>query len=385
MDDKMENKTENTAGIITKGQEESLPDGKTESKRKVLIVDDDITSLRVLQSVLKGIYDTAPARSGEQALTYLQRFTPDIILLDIDMPVMNGYEVMGRLRADPRWKDIPVIFLTGREGVESEVRGLSMGAVDYMQKPINEELVLARLNTHLELEMYRKRLSDLVDQKTRDLAQKNAILEHIQEIIIVMMAHATEYRDQVTGGHIRRTREYVDLLLSHIPDIDPGHALDPDYIKTIAIASQLHDIGKVAIPDAVLLKPGKLTDEEWKIMRTHPVHGADILTDAASELGSKSLLDAAREIALAHHEKWDGTGYPYGLKGEAIPLSARATAVADVYDALRDKRPYKDGLDHEGARKIILEGRGSHFDPTLVDVFDHIHPEFGRLYDSVKK
>ncbi|MDR3230170.1 MAG: response regulator, partial [Synergistaceae bacterium] len=219
-----------------------------ENKRKVLIVDDEITSLRVLQSVLKDVYDTAPARSGEQALNYLQRFTPDIILLDIDMPVMNGYEVLGRLKSEPRWKDIPVIFLTGREGVESEVRGLSLGAVDYMQKPINEELVLARLNTHLELEMYRKKLSDLVDQKTRDIAQKNAILERIQEVIIVMMAHATEYRDQMTGGHIRRTREYVALIIDHISDIDPNYKLDPEYAANIPSASQLHDIGKVAIP-----------------------------------------------------------------------------------------------------------------------------------------
>ncbi|MDR1873724.1 MAG: response regulator [Synergistaceae bacterium] len=360
-----------------------------ENKRKVLIVDDDVTSLRVLQSVLKGIYDTAPARSGEQALNYLRRFTPDIILLDIDMPVMNGYEVLGRLKADSRLKDIPVIFLTGREGVESEVRGLSLGAVDYMQKPINEELVLARLNTHLELEMYRKKLSDLVDRKTRDLAQKNAILEHIQEIIIVMMAHATEYRDQLTGGHIRRTREYValiiDYIFDHVSDIDPNYKIAPEYAANIISASQLHDIGKVAIPDAVLLKPGKLDDEEWKIMKTHPQHGADILTGAATELGSQSLLDVAREISLAHHEKWDGSGYPSGLKGEAIPISARITSISDVYDALRDKRPYKAGFDHEAARKIILEGRGTHFDPLLTDVFDQIHPEFGRLYDTIKK
>jgi putative two-component system response regulator len=269
--------------------------------------------------------------------------------------------------------------------VESEVRGLSLGAVDYMQKPINEELVLARLNTHLELEMYRKKLSDLVDQKTRDLAQKNAILERIQEVIIVMMAHATEYRDQMTGGHIRRTREYVALIIDHIPDIDQNYKLDPEYAGNIPSASQLHDIGKVAIPDAVLLKPGKLTDEEWIIMRTHPRHGADILTGAAAELGSQSLLDVAREIALAHHEKWDGSGYPQGLKGEAIPVSARITAIADVYDALRDKRPYKPGFDHEAACQIILEGKGSHFDPMLIDVFEHIQVEFGRLYDEIKK
>jgi putative two-component system response regulator len=254
-----------------------------------------------------------------------------------------------------------------------------------MQKPINEELVLARLNTHLELEMYRKKLSDLVDQKTRDLAQKNAILEHIQEIIIVMMAHATEYRDQMTGGHIRRTREYVALTIDHIPDINQDYAPAPEYAANIVPASQLHDIGKVAIPDAVLLKTGKLTDEEWKIMKTHPQHGADILTDAAAELGSQSLLDVAREIALAHHEKWDGGGYPHGLKGEAIPISARITSVADVYDALRDKRPYKPGFDHETARQIILEGRGTHFDPLLTDVFERVHPEFGRLYDTIKK
>lgn len=353
-------------------------------KRTILIVDDDITSLRLIQAVLKASYDPAPARSGEQALTYLEKHTPDLILLDLDMPGMNGYEVLGRLKADPRWKEIPVIFLTGREGVESEVRALTLGAVDYMQKPVMEELVLARVKTHLELEMYRRRLAALVEEKTQDLARKNVILEHMQEIIISIMARTTEYRDQMTGGHISRTREYSALLIRHIPDVDPNFEIDPEYARNIALASQLHDIGKIAIPDAILLKPGKLTDEEWAIMKTHSQHGADILVDAAMELGSRTLLDVAREIALGHHEKWDGTGYPQGLKGEEIPLSARITTFADVYDALRSKRPYKDPFSRIDAEKTILEERGTHFDPMLTDVFSRIQSEFDRLHNEIR-
>ncbi len=355
-----------------------------ENKRIILIVDDDVTSLRLLQAVLKDLYETAPARSGEQALTYLEQHTPDVILLDLDMPVMNGYEVLGRLKSDARWKDIPVIFLTGREGVESEIKALTLGAVDYMQKPIINELVLARLNTHLELEMYRKQLSRLVQQKTQALEEKNTILQHLQEVIIAMMAHATEYRDQMTGGHISRTRGYVSLIIDHIPDIAPNFKIDPEYAFNIVRASQLHDIGKVAIPDAILLKPGKLTEEEWGVMKTHPMHGANILAEAAAELGSKSLLDVAREISLAHHEKWDGSGYPGGLKGAAIPLSARITTVGDVYDALRNVRPYKNCFTHEAAYEIIMEGRGTHFDPLLIDVFALVHAEFDKLYNEVK-
>lgn len=363
---------------------DTLPEIRTETRRTILIVDDDITSLRLIQAVLKTSYDPAPARSGEQALTYLEKHTPDLILLDLDMPGMNGYEVLGRLKADSRWRDIPVIFLTGREGVDSEVRALTLGAVDYMQKPVMEELVLARVKTHLELEMYRRRLAGLVEEKTQDLARKNTILEHMQEIIISMMARTTEYRDQVTGGHISRTREYAALLIRHIADVDPNFEIDPEHARNIALASQLHDIGKIAIPDAILLKPGKLTDEEWTIMKTHTSQGADLLTEAATELGSRSLLDTAREIALFHHEKWDGSGYPKGLKGEEIPLSARITTIADVYDALRSRRPYKDLFSHEAARRTILEERGTHFDPLLTDVFALIHPEFDRLYIEIQ-
>jgi putative two-component system response regulator len=243
-----------------------------------------------------------------------------------------------------------------------------MGAADYIHKPIQPKLVLARIKAQIELNAYRRRLSKLVHEKTSTIMK-------LQEVTIGMLAVATEYRDGCTGQHINRTTELVRILIENIPpSVPPEYRIDDEHKLNIIKASQLHDIGKVAVPDNILLKPGKLTASEWAVMREHAAKGADLLREAVMELDADSMLDVAREIALHHHEKWDGQGYPYGLKGEEIPLSARIMAVADVYDALVSKRPYKEPMSKEEARDIIVAGKGTHFDPVLVDVFAKIFP-----------
>lgn len=357
----------------------------TPERHTILVVDDDVTSLRLIQNHLKDGYHIAPARSGAQALEYLaQGNVPDLILLDIEMPQMNGYELIERLKETPSWRHIPVIFLTGREGLESELKGFELGAVDYLTKPAKRELIRARIAVQLELEMYRKELSRLVDERTSALREKTESLERLQGITLAMMAQATEFRDVETGQHIERTKHYVAGLIECLPHDDPQYVVTPEEAEVIAHASQLHDIGKVAIPDAILLKRGKLDPEEWAIMRTHPRHGADLLEKAVAEYGAKSLLDVAREVALGHHEKWDGSGYPQGLAGLAIPLSARLTAVADVYDALRSVRPYKEGFPHEEAMRMIAADSGAHFDPVLVEAFLKHCPRMEAIFETIQ-
>jgi putative two-component system response regulator len=335
----------------------------------VLIVDDDVTTRYILKNTLKKMCLSTLVGSAKEALSFLATNKPDMILLDVEMPQMNGYELIGILKANPATNDIPVIFLTGLEGQDSELKALRLGALDYMQKPIIPELVRARIKLHLELDMYRKNLLFLVDQKT-------ATIRRLQEVVISMLAVTTESRDGDTGEHIHRTQGFVGLLLEHGSRLPGLQSLDQARINDIIMASQLHDIGKVGIPDAILLKPGKLTDEEFAIMKTHTLIGYRLLNKAAEELGSESLLDVAKEIAYTHHEKWDGTGYPQGLKGEEIPIVGRIMAIADVYDALISHRPYKKPFSHETACDIIMAGDGGAFDPAVIKIFNQINPLF---------
>ena len=338
------------------------------SKESILIVDDDVTNLRLLQGILDNSYRVLSADSGRQALNILNSNKPDLILLDIEMPEMDGFELLSAIKQRRDCCDIPVIFLTGMQGYDREIKCLEMGAVDYIHKPVQPQLVLTRIKTHMELDAYRQHLTKLVDEKT-------ATILKLQEVTIGMLAVVTEYRDGSTGQHINRTKELVKIIAENIPSDAPhSYQLDKDRLLNIIKASQLHDIGKVAIPDNILLKPGKLTDGEWVVMRQHPLKGAEILDEALSELETDSMLDVAREIALYHHEKWDGSGYPNRLKDMEIPLAARIMAIADVYDALITKRPYKDAMPKEKAREIILADKGTHFDPVLVDVFERVFP-----------
>jgi putative two-component system response regulator len=338
----------------------------------VLVVDDSPENLRVMGDLLTPHYRVRIAASGRRALEIsAQAPKPDLILLDVMMPEMDGYEVLRRLRENVDTATIPVIFLTAMDSADGEQKGLECGAVDYITKPIRPAVVLARVNTHLELKAARDQLRDrniLLEDEVAHRMEENQL---IQDISIRALGHLAEIRDPETGNHIRRTQEYMRLLATKLQR-HPRYAatLSDRTVKLLTESAPLHDIGKVGIPDDVLLKPGKLTEDEWRIMRTHTILGAEAIELAERDVkGSAEFLSLAKEIARWHHEKWDGSGYPDGLKGEAIPVSARLMAVADVFDALISSRVYKSSMSVEDAREIILEGRGRHFDADIVDVF----------------
>lgn len=338
-------------------------------KQRILVVDDAPENIQVLMETLKDEYAIVAATGGEKALKVASSDNkPDIILLDVMMPGMNGYEVCERLKADEATKDIPVVFVTAMSEEEDEAKGLSLGAVDYVTKPFRPSLVKARVHNHLELKRHRDNLEELVRERTAELALT-------KKVTIESLASLAETRDPETGGHIKRTQTYVKLLAERIQPLHPDY-LDAETIELLYLSAPLHDIGKVGVPDAILLKPGKLTNEEFEEMQRHAVYGRDAIASAEKELGENSFLGLAREIAYGHHEKWNGSGYPQGLAGDAIPLSARLMAVADVYDALISKRVYKPPFPHAKAVSIITEGKGTHFDPDLVEAFLDSESEF---------
>jgi len=330
---------------------------------KVLIVDDNATNLRHLIETLKPYYKVYAAPSGEWAFKFLEQNTPDLILLDIEMPDMDGYEVISTLKQNSRWADIPVLFLTAQEGRDKERKAFDMGAIDYILKPISAGVVLARVRTHMELQMYRKKLEHMVDLKTSQL-------ETTQDSILSMLSNVTAYRDNETGAHIKRTTYYIDSITKYLLSANhKNYIISPEYAQNIVRSAKLHDIGKVAIPDKILLKPGRLTEEEFEIIKQHTVLGAQILNDAMADLGdTSSFLMVAREIIITHHEWWNGRGYPYHISEEQIPISGRLMAIADVYDALISERSYKAAMTHKEAVDIIVNDAGTHFDPILVDL-----------------
>lgn len=352
----------------------------------VLIVDDERVNLMILEATLAPHYDVRTARDGAQALEALAAGPrPALILSDVMMPVMDGYTLCRHLKSDPAMRDIPLLFLTSLDSNADEEHGLTLGAEDYIHKPISPPIVLARVRNHLELAQARERLrerahelEDLVDQRTRELLDQRQQLIGAQDAIIATFCTLAEARDDETGNHIRRTQCYVEALakqLQHHPRFAPE--LDAETIALLYKSAPLHDVGKIAIPDGILLKPGRLTPEEWAIMQRHAEYGRDAILQAEESLGaSAGFLRLAREIAWGHHEKWDGSGYPQGLAGEAIPLSARLMAVADVYDALISRRVYKPPYPHAQAVAMIIEGRGSHFDPDIVDALLACAKEF---------
>ena len=345
----------------------------------ILVVDDTPANLSLMTGLLRDDYKVKAAIDGEKALRIAQASPPpDLILLDIMMPGMDGYEVCRRLKADPATRDIPVIFLTAKSGVEDEKMGLDLGAVDYITKPISPPIVMARVRNHLVLKASADFLRDKADYLENEVGKRTAEVIAIQDVTILAMASLAETRDSDTGNHIRRTQHYVKALALKLRE-QPRLAalLDDRYILMLFKSAPLHDIGKVGIPDRILLKPGKLTPEEFELMKTHTTLGRDAIHAAERQLGMPvEFLKLAKEIAYSHQEKWDGSGYPEGLKGEAIPLSARLMALADVYDALISRRVYKEGMPHEQALAIISAGRGQHFDPDMVDAFLAIHEEF---------
>ncbi len=341
-------------------------------RQTILVVDDTPDNITLLSALLKDRYKVRAANNGERALAIAaSQPRPDLILLDIMMPGMDGYEVCERLKIDPHTADIPVIFLTAKVQVEDEEFGLRLGAVDYITKPISPPIVLARVETHLTLKRARQFLQDRNAYLEAEVWRRSREVMAIQEVTIMAMASLAETRDNATGNHIRRTQHYVRALAQHLRHHPRfAAALNDETIELLFKSAPLHDIGKVGIPDRILLKPGRLTPDEFEIMKTHAALGRDAIAAAERYLDTPdSFLRFAREIAYSHQEKWDGSGYPEGLWGEQIPLSARLMAVADVYDALISRRIYKPALPHEQAVAMIREGRDQHFDPDIVDAF----------------
>lgn len=348
----------------------------------VLVVDDTPDNLSLMGGLLRDHYHVKVANQGERALKIAQgEQPPDLILLDIMMPGMDGYEVCRRLKANLHTRDIPVIFLTARADMEDERLGLELGAVDYITKPISPPILLARVATHLALKASADFLRDKSAYLEREVALRTLEVQAIQDVTIMAMTSLAETRDNETGNHIRRTQLYVKALAEHLRDHPRfAHVLTDRMIDLLYKSAPLHDIGKIGIPDAILLKPGKLTVQEFEVMKTHTTLGRNAIEEAERRLGMRvAFLSVSKEIAYSHQEKWDGSGYPEGLKGDAIPVSARLMAVADVYDALISKRVYKPAFPHEQACATIVKGRGTHFDPDMVDAFVEIAQDFLRI------
>ena len=348
-------------------------------KPTVLVVDDTPDNLTLITNLLKDRYRTKIATNGEKALKVAVTGTPpDLVLLDIMMPVMDGYEACRRLKADRKTSGIPVIFLTAKTEEADETLGFEAGAVDYITKPISPPILLARVETHLQLKAVRDFLVDKAVFLEEEVLKRTREVQMIQDVTIVAMASLAETRDNETGNHIRRTQNYVRVLAKQMQTHPRFRdVLTDETIELLYKSAPLHDIGKVGIPDRILLKPGKLTPEEFEIMKTHTTLGRDAILAAEARLDvSNSFLSLAREIAYSHQEKWDGSGYPEGLSGDDIPVSARLMAVADVYDALISRRVYKAPLSHDDAVAVIVEGSGAHFDPDLVTGFVELESEF---------
>ena len=338
----------------------------------ILIVDDTPENLAVLSEVLQPYWRVRAATSGRRALQIAcGESLPDLILLDVMMPEMDGFDVLAELRADARTADVPVIFVTALDAIEDEERGLDLGAVDYITKPIRPTIVQARIRTHLELKHARELLRNENSNLEAEVARRMRQNQIIQEVSIHALARLAETRDPETGNHLRRTQGYVRTLAEDLRAHQRfANYLQPHTIDLLVRSAPLHDIGKVGIPDHVLLKPGKLTADEWAIMQTHARLGHDAIEAAEKDAEETvEFLAIAKEIARHHHEKWDGSGYPDGLSGDAIPISARLMALADVFDALISRRVYKPPMPLAEASAIIIEGRGTHFDPDIVDAF----------------
>ena len=330
---------------------------RTQEKPVVLVVDDTETNIDILLEILSDDYEVSVALDGESALEIAFEDQPDIILLDIMMPGLDGYEVCRRLKQREETRAIPVIFVTAKSEVADEAKGFDLGGVDYIAKPISPPIVKARVKTHIQLKLAQDALANQNQILEDKVSQRTCELRETQLDIIRKLCRAAEFRDNETGLHVIRMSQYA-----HIIGLTYGMN---EYDATLLLnASPMHDVGKIGIPDSVLLKPGKLTVEEFKIIQSHPKIGAEIIG-----INDSPLLQMARDIAYTHHEKWNGTGYPQGLRGEDIPLVGRITAVADVFDALTMIRPYKKEWPVEKAVELIQQERGLHFDPDLVTAF----------------
>ena len=346
----------------------------------ILIVDDNVTNLKFAEQTLKPHYKVTLLTSGIQTMKFLLKNTPDLILLDIKMPHINGYELFNSIKSIDKLKNIPIIFLTSSNDVESELKCLKLGALDFIGKPFVPELMISRIKMHLELTSYRKNLEFLVREKTETI-------ENLQDIMVIGLAELVECRDGETGGHIKRTAKYVEILIYALAEAGIySNVLTGEYIHNIIRSAPLHDIGKIGISDGILLKQGGFDEHERDYMKQHTTLGGMALQKVIDATSGESFLYVAKDMALCHHEKWDGSGYPHGLSKDNIPLCARIMAIADVYDALTSERPYKKPFIHSKAVEIITSGTGTHFDPSLVEIFKSINNKFSvisELYNEI--
>ena len=337
--------------------------------KTIFIVDDNDTNLMAAKTALDGTYKTFALPSAVKMFKLLEKITPDLILLDVDMPEMDGFQAMAILKSDEKLKSIPVIFLTAKNDAESEIRGFEMGALDFINKPFSAPVLIRRIETHIETDKLIK--------------ESQLAVRDIHNATISVIADVVESRDKETGGHIERTQKYLEILVNaliragiyedEISNWDKSHLLP---------SAQLHDVGKINVSDLVLNKPGKLTDEEFDLIKQHCTDGERIIDEIIGRTKDDGFLRHAKKFAGYHHEKWNGAGYPRKLKEGDIPLEGRIMAIADVYDALVSERPYKKPFTHEQAVEVIKDGSGTHFDPKIVEVFLNITEDF--LAESVR-
>ena len=331
--------------------------------KTIFVVDDSDTNLSTAESVLEDFYCVMTMPSAAKMFSLLEKVTPDLILLDIEMPDINGFEAMRKLKNHDLYADIPVIFLTGLSDVLTEVQGFELGAVDFILKPFSAPVLLNRIKTHLNID-------ELIHERT-------AQLRRLQNSLVFVLADMVESRDKTTGGHIERTTAYIKILMNAMLErgiyVNELHDWD---LSVVASSARLHDLGKISISDNILNKPDKLTMTEYEIIKTHAQEGERNIDRIVNRSGNEAFLHHAKLFAGYHHERWDGTGYPYGLKGMSIPLQGRILAIADVYDALVSTRPYKKPFTHEEAMDTIKAHSGTHFDPYISDILSEVGDRF---------
>ena len=347
-----------------------------EKRDIILIVDDDFINRMILREILQDDYQIYEAANGAETfnILYDEKILPTVVLLDIIMPDIDGFQVLERIKSEDETKNIPVLFITAADSDETESRGLKIGAADYVTKPFNHDVVRARVDNHINLARYQHGLEQLVVKKAAEVTKT-------YEQTLEVLATIIEYRNLESGAHIRRTTLLTEAMVNKMLTIEKFKAaLSEVNVHSLIKASALHDIGKIGIPDSILLKPGKLTDAEFDMMKTHTTVGSEIIDSISSTLPDNDMyLRYAQNICHYHHERWDGKGYPTGLKGEDIPLSARIISVVDVYDALVNPRCYKGAFSHDVSLGIIIEGRGTQFDPDMVDMLPDISEVFREL------
>jgi len=339
-------------------------------QKTIFVVDDNDINLSMAKEALKDYYRVMTLPSAAKMFALLEKVTPDLILLDIEMPEMDGFDALRRLKSNSAQSDIPVIFLTSMTDSEIEVNGFQLGVVDFITKPFSAPVLLNRINTHLNID-------ELTRERTSQLSEKTEQLQNLQNSIVFVVSDMVENRDKGTGGHIDRTATYIALLVDAMKAqevyVDGLKEIDMDLFVSSA---RLHDVGKISIPDDILNKPGKLTKDEYNIMKKHSPEGERVVDQMISRTDDAEFLKNAKLFAGYHHERWDGTGYPHGLAGTDIPLQGRIMAIVDVYDALVSERPYKKAYAADEAVAIIMENKGSHFDPDITDVFYSIRDQF---------